>query len=337
MAGNSDSPVRPKRVTAQMVADLAGVSRSAVSRALNGGGYVDAQKREQIVKAAAELGYQPNALAATLQGGASRLVAVVAGDIRNLHDSNFVFRLCEGLNRQGFWPLVITGTQTASGITVEDALRFPLDAIVVRGGSMTEALVDRCGKLNIPMICYGRSIENAKADAVCCENAAGTRKATELLLAKGRKKFGFISGPQGFFSSDQRRRGLIETLDQAGLSLSFEHPGDFTVDGGFAAAQAMIASGETIDALICANDASAIGALGALRSCNIDVPSQMSVIGFDDAEMARWPMFALTTVQNPIDLMVETILDLIQRRITAPERPAKTVTVMPEILLRETH
>ncbi len=101
MTNPTDNAVRPRRVTAQMVADLAGVSRSAVSRAFTEGGYVDAEKRNRIFAVAAEVGYQPNALAAGLQGGRSHLVAVVVGAIRNPHDNEFFMRLCDALNQQG--------------------------------------------------------------------------------------------------------------------------------------------------------------------------------------------------------------------------------------------
>lgn len=337
MGKDLDTATRLRRVTAQMVADLAGVSRSAVSRAFTDGGYVDAEKRRRIYAVAAEVGYQPNALAAGLQGGRSHLVAVVAGDMRNTHDSEFVMHLCDALNRQGLWPLLITSAQTGTGIAVEDALRYPLDALVVRGGSMSAALVNRCGKLGIPMICYGRTLDHAEADAVCCRNADGMRMAVALLLGKGRRRFAFIAGPPGFHSSDERRKGLLAALDQAGLPLAQECPGDFTVEGGYTAARQILNADPQIDAILCANDASAIGALGAARALGKDIPHALSITGFDDTAMAGWPMFDLTTVRNPVGPTVDAIVALIDKRLEAPGRPNETVHIAPELALRGTH
>lgn len=337
MGTGSEKSARPRRVTAQMVADLAGVSRSAVSRAFTEGGYVEAEKRSRIYAVASEVGYQPNALAAGLQGGRSHLVAVVAGDIRNSHDGEFVVRLCDALNRQGLWPLLIIGGQTQDGITVEDALRFPLDAIIVRGGSMSDSLVQRCGKLGIPMICYGRTLENAEADAVCCQNARGMEMVVAALLAKGRKRYGFIAGPESFHSSDERRKGLLSALARAGLTLEAEAPGGFTVDGGYAAAKQLLENSEEIDAVVCANDASALGALGLLRALGKKVPEDISLTGFDDMEMAGWPMFSLTTVHNPIGPTVDAIVTLMQKRFDAANKANETIHIVPKLQLRDTH
>ncbi|NRB04548.1 MAG: LacI family DNA-binding transcriptional regulator [Rhodobacteraceae bacterium] len=337
MAKDPDIKARSRRVTAQMIADLAGVSRSAVSRAFTKGGYVEAEKRQRIYEVAAEHGYQPNALAASLQGGRSQLVAVVAGDFRNTHDSEFTFKLCTALNKSGLWPLLIASEDEASGITVEDALRFPLDAIVIRGGSMSASLVTRCSKLGIPMICYGRPLGNIEADAVFCQNAAGMRKIVDVLLARGRRNFGFVAGPPGYHSSDERRKGLLDALADAGLALRSEHQGDFNVNDGYAATLRMMDECTDIDAIVCANDASAVGALGALQSLGKNVPNDVSVTGFDDAEMARWPMFSLTTVSNPISPTVEAVVRLIERRLSDLGASSQTLEIVPEVQLRQTH
>lgn len=217
-----------KRITAQMVADRADVSRSAVSRAFTDGSYLEDSKRRKILKIAAEIGYQPNALAAGLQGGRSRLVAVIEGDIRNAHDTALISRLCSALNANDFWPILVSGSRI-NGDT--DALAFPLDALIVRGGSMSEDLVHRCAKLGIPMICYGRPINELNIDTVYCKNKMGMQLATELLVSKGRRRFGFLGGPGQYYSSEQRRLGMMKALELAELPLQAEAVGDFSVDG----------------------------------------------------------------------------------------------------------
>jgi DNA-binding LacI/PurR family transcriptional regulator len=92
-----------------------------------------------------------------------------------------------------------------------------------------------------------------------------------------------------------------------------------------------------MDALICANDAMAFGALSALADHDISVPDDMSVIGFDDIAMAKWPAFRLTTIRNPMDLLVDTVIDLLDRRLANATRPAETIFLATELILRETH
>lgn len=339
MSDDAKTPQRPRRVTAQMVAELAGVSRSAVSRAFSGGGYVDAKKRARIHAIAAEIGYQPNALAAGLQIGRSNLVAIVVGRVSNPHDTALVHQLCNALNAQGVWPVLINGARSATehGVSVEDALRLPLDALIVRGGSMSIDLVNRCAKLGIPMICYGRPLKEHNVDAVYCRNFEGMRAATDLLLSTGRRSFAFISGPPAFYAASERRRGLLHSLETVGRGLSAEIESDFTVAGGHKAAHALLRDNRDIDALICANDACAIGALGALTELGIKVPQDIAVIGFDDIDMASWPMFNLTTMRIPLDLIVKAILDLLQRNLMDHDKTAECLKVDPHLILRGTH
>ncbi|WP_170334692.1 LacI family DNA-binding transcriptional regulator [Ruegeria arenilitoris] len=333
---NEDSP-KHRRVTAQTVADMVGVSRSAVSRAFTPGAYVDAQKRKRIHAVAAELGYQPNALAAGLQGGRSRLVAIFVGNMRSAYDTAFVSRLVGKLNGMKRWPILIDGSDNNSRSAIEDVLRYPLDALIVRGGSMSAEMVGQCTKLGIPMISSGRPIDAPGVDNVCCRNAEGTMMMTRMLLENGRRRFGFIAGPQDFYSSGERRNGVVSALEEAGLELEAEVQGDYTVEGGYQSASEILKRAPRIDALICANDATAFGALSATQDNGLDIPGDISVVGFDDVSMASWPQMCLTTVRNPINASVDETIALLEHRLTNPGRASQTVFVDPEIVLRKTH
>lgn len=337
MTNNSDTlrsdpgVARPRRVTAADVADLAGVSRSAVSRAFTDGAYLDAEKRRKIREVAAQLGYQPNALAAGLQGGRSNLVAIFAGNTRNVYDTDFVSHLVSVLNGLNKWPILIDGESAD-----EDVLRYPLDALILRGGSMSAEMVESCAKIGIPMISSGRPFVASGVDNVCCRHEDGMRMATKMLIAKGRKRFGYIGGPVNFYSSLGRRFGVVQTLEEAGLSIVSERVGNFTAEAGHQMAREMLGK-HPIDALICANDATAIGALTAARELGTEVPEALSVVGFDDISMAKWPIFDLTTVRNPIDAAVAGIIDLLERRLEDPYKASETILVAPTLIERGTH
>ncbi len=171
---------------------------------------------------------------------------------------------------------------------------------------------------------------------MCCHNAKGMRLATEELLSRGRRRFALIGGPLTFFSSGRRRAGAVDTLTKQGMSLVGEETGDYTVEGGYDAARRLF-SDTRPDALLCSNDAMAIGALTAAREMGLRVPDDMSVIGFDDIQMASWPTFNLSTVRNPIDASVDRIMELLERRLETPMKPAKTVYTEPVLKLRGTH
>ncbi|MFU1478546.1 LacI family DNA-binding transcriptional regulator [Roseovarius sp. C7] len=328
---------RPRRVTAQTVADRAGVSRSAVSRAFTKGAYLDAEKRRKILSVAAEIGYQPNALAAGLKGGNSHLVAIFVGDLRNPYDTAFVSQLVGALNAIKKWPLLIDGNDARAATALEEVLRYPLDALILRGGSLSGEIVDQCARYGIPMISSGRPITAPGVDTVCCRNAQGARMGTELLLGRGRRRIGYLGGPPELYSSCERRAGVMAALEAADLVAVAEATGDYTVDGGHVAARALLQGTEEIDALVCANDAMAIGALSAARDLGRQVPGDLAVIGFDDIDMAKWQSFDLTTVRNPIDAAVTEILRLLEARLDDPGKADEMVFVDPVVKPRGTH
>lgn len=328
---------RLKRVTAADVAEAAGVSRSAVSRAFTPGAYLDADKKERVLAAAFKLGYRPNALAASLQGARTNLVGVVSGKRSNPYDGEWIVRLVAELNAADKWPIVLGGNGADTEQDVFSVLHYPLDALIVRGGSVGPAVIENCSKLNIPVILSGRVLEAPRIDCVYTGNHRGTELATDMLLKKGRRKFAFIGGPAGWNSAQERQTGVSDRLVQEGLDLLAVRNADYSFEGGAEAIASILAETE-IDALVCGNDAMAMGALSYLRhQTDLDVPEDVSVVGFDDIAMAAWPDFDLTTVRNPQDATVFEILRLLESRLSNPDKPGEISRLEPELALRRTH
>lgn len=328
-------PKQSRRITAADVAMRAGVSRSVVSRAFTEGAYIDADKRALVLQAAADLGYRPNALGAGLQGARSNLVAIFVGEIANDYDNEVTAALVRGLNGIGKWPIVISGSGAAARDAVNKVLSYPLEAMILRSGSLDEDIVNTCGKLNIPVISSGRILKIAGVDTVYCRNAEAMQQATDFLIERGRRCFGFIGGPEGYASSAARRLGVTQALARAGLQLQAEALGEYTVQSGYEAAGRL--AGVPMDALICANDAMAIGAMSALQDQGRLVPRDVALIGFDNSAMAGWPAFALTTLHNPVSELVAAILGLLQRRSANPQKPDETIFLEAKLVLRSTH
>ncbi len=328
---------RPRRVTAQDVAIASGVSRSAVSRAFTPGSYLDAEKRELILQTAVQIGYRPNAMAASLQGTKSNLVGVIAGDLCNPFDGEFLAALLGGLNSTGRWPLVIGGKDAVTDQSITASLSYPLDALIIRGGSVGPDVLENCEKLSIPVMFVGRRAAGPFTDSVTCDNQTAVATAVEMLIAKGRKHFGYIGGHNQWNSETERLQGVSDALSVHGLSLKAKRNADFTFEGGSIEAENLLKTHD-IDALVCANDATALGALTVARQAlGLSVPRDLSIIGFDDMSLARWPSFQLTTLQNPVDLMVAELLRLLEERIAKPDKPGEQVVLLPKLMLRQTH
>ncbi len=318
------------------MADVAGVSRSAVSRAFTEGAYIDAKKRALILKAASELGYQPNALAAGLKGRQSNLVAIFLGDMPNAYDKDVATRLALGLNAAGKWPIMVGGSDDVARHAIENVLRYPLDAMILRSGSLAEDIALSCTKLGVPLISSGRIIDLPGIDSICVRNADGTQAITELLLAGGRKRFGYIGGPPEFWSSAERRTGVVTALEAAGLGLRAEEGGDFSVSSGYEAARRLMGRG-MFDAMVCANDAMAIGAMIYLREIGIRIPDDVALTGFDNIDMASWASYGLTTVNNPIVEMVDSVTSILERRALDPGKPDEVIWLDAAVVKRSSH
>lgn len=329
--------LRPKRVTAEDVAKKAGVSRSAVSRAFSPDAYLDAEKRKLILQTALDLGYRPNALAASLQGARTNLVGVIMGQINNPYDSAFAAELITALNATDRWPLMLSGSEALTTDLVLSVLRYPLDAVIIRGGSLSPAVLDSCVKFKVPLIVSGRVIDAPLTDCVSCDNAAGAALAANALLAKSRRRIGFLGGPAGLTSSKDRLDGFKNRLQQFNVPLSAIGNAEYAFEAGTRAARALVQDNQ-LDALFCANDALAIGALsGARNEMSLSVPQDLSIIGFDDIAISSWPEFQLTTIRNPLGETVSHILDLLGKRLSDPERPNEVRMVQPTLIQRGSH
>lgn len=333
----SATPTRPRRVTATDVAKAAGVSRSAVSRAFTDGAYLDDDKRARILKVSQDLGYRPNAFAAGLQTTQSNIVAVVAGEMRSHYDNELVDHLLKELVAIGKWPIVLSGPEISTTPNLQGIFGFPVDAMIVRGGSVVKFVVESCAKLQIPLIFSGCVVDADYVDSVSCRNFDGMHALANLLVHSGRRNIAFIDGIPNRASRQERPAGARAGLLENGLSFVDTETADFSYEGGYRSALALLKRHD-IDAIMCANDETALGAITAIRQeLGLRVPKDIGITGFDDIRMSDWPNFRLTTVRNPVVETVSAIVRLLSERLEDPSKVGETVLLDAKIVKRETH
>lgn len=326
-----------RRVTAMDVAMTAGVSRSAVSRAFSQSSYLDPEKRRHIIETASAMGYRPNALAAGLGHTRTNLIGVVAGNFGNLHDAQVLSQMVSGLTAAGRWPVVLDSSGTDGHLSSAGVFNYPLDAMIIRGGSVDQAVLRTCDQLRIPLIYIGCVVDAPRVDSIVCDDITAVRQLTRLVLERGRKRIAYMGGPRDWASQRRRHRGLTEEMNRWGLSPVAVAHADFTYDGGNEAARNLWSSARP-DAIVCANDAMALGALDFMRSGpNLSVPQDISVTGFDDIAMASWPCFQLTTAKNSVSATVSEALRLLDERIAFPDTACRLVKIEAPLVLRNTH
>lgn len=316
------------RVTADDVARAAGVSRAMVSRAFTPGASVSAKKREHVLAVAQALGYRPNLIARGLTGRSTGLIAVVAGEISRPYEAWLLEHLVLELSSRGYQPLLLPALR-GGNVTemIDHALAYQVEGAIVAAGSVSREIADRCRASGAPLVLIGRVLESSGVDAVCCDNIKGMQLLVNRLVQQGRRRIAWLGGTEDTFSDQERRRGVEQALSHHGLALLAVRRGDFSLHSGLNEGLALLDAGQALDAIICANDAMALGVIEAAAQRGIQVPDEIAVTGFDDVPSAAWGRCPLTTVRNPVHETALEALRLLEARVQMPTRATQIVRV----------
>ena len=325
-----------QRISAKDVAKLAGVSRAAVSRTF-GDGQVSAKVRQKVIEASEELGYRPNAIARSLIGGKSDIVAIVTAGRDSIHNTMLIEKLIVEVTVRGKRALVIPATaDTDIDESILNAADYQVDAIAVIGGTVSPKIVKRLGNLGVPIFLYERHVSDSNVECIVGDNALGGRLAAHYLVRSGRTKISMITKQLKTFSNKARGQGFSAGLKDSGAELFSTAYAEQGFDGGFSAAMELFSARDVPDAIFCFNDEMALGALQAAAVMNLSVPDDVAIIGYDDIPMAAWPIFNMTTIHNAIDRPINVLLDRIFARIGGDGPQSETHTIRPELIVRRT-
>jgi LacI family transcriptional regulator len=289
-------------VTLEMVADLAGVSASTVSRILNGTAVVTETKKRAVDDAIRQLNFVPNPVARGLAGGKTLSVGVITQSI----DSPFYGVALRGieveLNKAGYSSLFVSGhwdaTQEARCIELLRARR--VDGIIVLTGRLSDATL-RAQAKSLPIVVTGRSLKASNLLSLDFDNFEGGRQACNYLISLGHQRIAFITGDPKHPDANERLRGYQAALEEAGLAFrpSLVIPGMFQEDCGLNAVKQLLGQKQNFTAIFAANDQMALGACLGLYRHKLRVPKDISVIGFDDLLGSRYAIPPLTTIHHP--------------------------------------
>lgn len=324
------------KITAQQVAERAGVSQSAVSRVFTPGASASKRTAEKVRRAATELGYRPNVLARAMVSGKSRIIGLVVAYLENQFYPEALEKLSNALQQRGYHVLIFMAGKDAGSVSqvIDEILDYQVDGIITASVAMTSDLSNRCRAAGVPIVLFNRSQDDPDMSAVTSDNAEGGRKVAEFLLAGGHKKIGYIAGWEGASTQRDREAGFTAALAKAGQHLHAREVGDFTMDGAAAAARKMFAD-DRPDAVFVANDHMALAVMDTLRfEFGLDVPGDVSVVGYDDVPAAAWPAYDLTTVRQPANRMVTETVSILLDQIEDNTSPPRRIAIDGPLILR---
>jgi DNA-binding LacI/PurR family transcriptional regulator len=318
-------------VTGFDVAKLAGVSQPTVSRALRNLPGTSPDTRERVLAAATSLGYVPSDSARSLSTRRTRRIAVVSEELTNPYYPALVEPLRARLAAHDLRTVVVTDTGTLTDGSYDGAIL----TTTTRSSTLPRDLTER----GVPHVLANRVLDHPESHCCAVDNAGGVAALGALLVDLGHRRIASIQGPVATSTGRERAAALRTYLRSRGVGLRREltRRADFSHDAGRAAALELLDRPTRPTALVCGNDAVALGALSAARELGIAVPAELTVVGFDDIPMAGWPLINLTTVHSDLSELAAVTVELLLSEIETPGGAPIERRVPVSLVLRGTH
>lgn len=327
------------RITAYDVAKAAGVSQPTVSRVFSRSASVDPAKAERVRAVARELGYIPNLVARSLNSGNSFRIGIVLAHLKNGFFGQALQDLSKALNKHGYSVTVYFAGNSSDEVDaiIDDLLADQVDGIVLASISLSNALVSRVRKSGIPCVLFNRGQSDPDVSMVTASNFEGGRLATEFLIKSGHRRIAHLAGWRKALNGVERRDGFMAAMDAAGIAPLACVDCHFRRNVAMAETRKLFAQSEMPDALFVANDHMAFGVLEVLREeMGLRVPDDVSVIGYDDAPMASWKTFDLTTVRQPLAQMIDATATMLLKEISDTKHSPEQIQISGELIIRGT-
>ncbi|WP_162529846.1 LacI family DNA-binding transcriptional regulator [Nocardioides caldifontis] len=330
-AGPDGASSPGSRVTIAQVASRAGVSPTTVSHVLSGKRVVGAATRGTVLEAIRELGYRPNFVARNLRTRQSHMIAVVVPDITNPFYAVLTRGLADAVDAAGYGTYVCNtdGQHERERKFFEDVMDRGVDGIVFASGETAAELSFGPADASTPIICIGEQLDHPLCDAVVPDDEAGSREAGAFLAARGYTRVAMIQGPPHYGAP--RTAGFRAAMQAAKRKVPAQRMvrGDWTRKGGYEAMKKLMAHSPPPDAVFCANDLMAIGAMDVAHELGLAVPDDLAIVGFDDVDAATIVTPQLTTVRNPAYDAGSTAGDLLLSRMSGRYTGSGRTVVLP--------
>jgi len=333
-ASTSSGAIRGPAMTD--VASLAGVSHQTVSRVINKHPNVTPTTRTRVLAAIEELGYRRNNAARALVTGRSQTLGVVTLNSTLYGPASTLYGIEQAALESDYF-VTVASLRSTDRPAVRQAIARLVDQgvegviVIAPVDSVVEALADLPRDLRVVAV---EGDADADIDVVTVDQHAGAQSATEHLLSLGHSTVWHVAGPTDWLEARQRTAGWRSTLERAGVEVPPPLRGDWSPRSGFEAGRVLARMPE-VSAVFVANDSMSVGVLRAFHEHGLNVPGDVSIVGFDDVPEAAYVSPPLTTVRQDFAEVARRSLALLLDQISSGIRPAKRQVVGTTLVVRD--
>ena len=293
--------------TIYQVSELAGVSLATVSRVMNNNARVSEATRNKVLDAMAQLGYRPNSIAQSLASNRSNSVGILVSELHGPFYGEMLSGIENECRAAGKHVIIAAGHSEAE--SEKDGIEFLIsrncDALILHVEAVSDDYLIKLAGGKLPIVLINRYIAKLADNCISLDNELGGYLATQQLLQQGHTQLAYIAGPMWKSDAKDRYAGHLRAMAEHGLTFNpaLLAEGDFRDSGGSACMQQLLATKLPFTALVCANDEMAAGAMEVAREQGLQVPQDLSIVGFDNLILARYIYPKLTTIDYPIGEM----------------------------------
>lgn len=317
--------------TIKDIAEKTGLGLATISKYLNGGN-VRPKNRAAIEAAVAELGFTLNEYARGLKTRRSHTIGIIIPELRNLFITSII-TVMEDILRQKGYGILVCDCRTDEKLEAE-AVQFLLskmvDGIVSMPVARDGGFLQPAWERNVPVVLIDRMVPGleTQADRVLVDNEQAAFQSIRHLQELGHHEIGIVVGPDGVYTSGERLKGYLRAFDgslpQDGSLVAHA---DYTVQGGYQAVKTLISAHPSMSALFVTNYEMTLGAILAANELQIKIPQQLSLVGFDNMELAGVISPRLTIVVQPLEEIGREAANLLIGRLERSETPGRQVVL----------
>jgi len=321
------------------VAARANVSIATVSRTINRVPTVNAKLAKRVWSAIHELGYVPNTQARALGSGRSGMLGLVVSEITNPFFPELIQGFEDVAIENGFEILISSTNYDTKRMEmcIRRLLERKAEGVAILTFGIEQPLFEQLAERNIPLVFVDAGPDRPGVSLLKVDYGHGIRQAVQHLAALGHRKIGFISGPMRLHSARSRSAAFTHALEECGIAVRSEWhvEGDHTLEGGIIAMEKILQSGSHPTAVMCSNDMTAIGVLHKAFRVGLRVPADLSVIGFDDIQMAKATIPPLTSIHMSRVELAKAAVKALKAHIIEGGNPQREYQIDTHLVVRE--